>query len=193
MKAKDTIAVITAGGESTRMGTDKGLVDFQGRSMVTYVIDAAQEVCEDVIILANKPGYENLGFPVYPDLIPNKGPLGGLYTALKTSEDKKVLYLACDLPNITPELLQYLIDQLEGNDAVVPSMKGQVQPLCALYKQSCLPRVEDALQAYDISMMTLLRYIDRNLVELDGLFAIDILKNYNTPEELPKNIEEHVN
>lgn len=193
MKHKNTLAVVTAGGESTRMGTDKGLVDFLGRSMISYVVEAAQAVCRDVIILANQPGYENLGFPVYPDLIPNKGPMGGLYTALKTSEDKCVLYLACDLPNITGELLQHLMDQQEGNDAVVPSMKGQVQPLCALYEQSCLARVEDALQAHDVSMMTLLRYIDLDLVELDGLFAIDILKNYNSLEELPINSEEHVN
>ena len=74
--------VILAGGKSSRMGFDKGLAILNGKPMIQYVIDVFEKLGLDIIIISNSPGYETFGYPIYNDLIPEKGPVGGIYTCL---------------------------------------------------------------------------------------------------------------
>ena len=84
---------ILAGGLSSRMGRDKARLRLNGRTLLAQVRDAAQ----------------TLGCPVRVirrDLVTRCGPLGGVFTALKTSRAEAVLFLACDMPFVSPELLR---------------------------------------------------------------------------------------
>ena len=119
------------------------------------------------------------------------GPIGGLYTGLKMAAGLPILYLSCDIPRIYPEVLAHLIREQEGQKAIVPSIKGRVNPLCAIYHPACQARVVDALYSNDRSIMAFLRHIDCKSVELDGLFDADTLTSINTPQELKQLTEEH--
>src|SRR5258706_6638023 len=83
---------ILAGGLSRRMGTDKARLRLGSRTMLQHVQAAAKATGLPVRVISK-------------DLIPNCGPLGGLYTALKTTKHDAILALACDMPFVTPDLL----------------------------------------------------------------------------------------
>ena len=81
-----TIAIL-AGGQSRRMGTDKALLPINGQSLIERVAARCQTLDLPLIIIANQvERFAGLGLPVYPDEIPDKGSMGGIYTALVHSQ-----------------------------------------------------------------------------------------------------------
>ena len=143
-----TIA-IQAGGKSKRMGEDKALRPFLGRPLIERVLERVLSVGDELIVIANKrDAYQFLNVHVYPDVIPNRGALGGLYTALSVASNPVVGVVASDMPFVSAPLLERLKDILleSGADAVLPSAEGGLEPLHAVYRrETCLPLVKKAL------------------------------------------------
>jgi len=128
--------IILAGGKSSRMGTDKGLVDLNGNPMITYSINVLKNVVSKVIIIANQPGYKQFNLDVYPDLIPNKGPVGGIYTALSCSKTEQNIIVSCDTPFITKKLLNNLLLESKHYEVTIVKFKNKIHPLIGVYNQS---------------------------------------------------------
>ena len=102
--------IILAGGKSSRMGTDKGLVLMNEIPMIERVIKTVKKAgLSEIIIVSNNTEYKQFGLPVFPDVIPDKGPLGGIYTGLLKSSTVKNLILSCDVPFINETVLKLLI------------------------------------------------------------------------------------
>ena len=90
---------IQAGGRSSRMGKDKALLDFGGQPLIQQVLSRLESLADETIVTTNHPeDYHFLGFPLIPDVIPDRGALGGLYTALNAASHPLVAVVACDLP-----------------------------------------------------------------------------------------------
>ena len=90
---------VQAGGESSRMGQDKALMPFLGRPLIQRVTDRLAPIADEVIVTTNHPeDYRFLGLPLFPDLKPGRGALGGLYTALSSATCESVAVVACDMP-----------------------------------------------------------------------------------------------
>ena len=124
-----TVAII-AGGKSSRMGRDKAFVDLGGKALIEHVIERSADLGQsETILITNKPAtYEHLGLPMYRDALPDRGSLGGIYTALACAKNPAVLVLACDMPFIEKELLRFMIAQLDADtDIVVPRVQGYPQ------------------------------------------------------------------
>ena len=99
---KSLAAIILAGGRSSRMGTEKGLMPFRGKPMIRHIIDLLQSLdINPIQIITQHGAYEQFELPCYPDLIQNKGPLGGIYSGLVHSTATKNLVLGCDMPFLT--------------------------------------------------------------------------------------------
>jgi molybdopterin-guanine dinucleotide biosynthesis protein A len=143
--------VIQAGGESRRMGKDKALVPFLGQTLVERVLGRVSHLADEVLVTTNKPeSYAFLGLPLAADVIPGRGALGGLYTALSAAHQLLVAVVACDMPFVSAELLEFERELLEreGYDAVIPRTEGGTEPFHAIYRrETCLPAVEAVLQA----------------------------------------------
>jgi molybdopterin-guanine dinucleotide biosynthesis protein A len=143
--------VIQAGGESRRMGQDKGLVTFRGQPLVERLVQRLSPIADEVLVTTNNlPGYGFLGLPLYEDLLPGTGALGGLYTALSAAQFTAVAVVACDMPFANPELLAYQHRLLlsTGADLVIPRLGDMLEPFHAVYRrETCLPLVQAALQA----------------------------------------------
>ncbi len=149
-KTKGLSVAIQAGGMSKRMGQDKASMIFDGKPLLQKIVERANTFADETIIIANHP--ERLSFinqPIYPDVLPGKGPLGGLYTALLNSKYWSVGSIACDMPFFNPELLLYANSLLEsGFDVVIPKTSKGLEPFHAVYKRkTCLPLIWNALQA----------------------------------------------
>src|SRR5438105_4127648 len=111
MTLDNSLAVaILAGGKSLRMGQDKTALRLHNRTMLEHVLERVKGLQLPVILIANEPEkYGSYRLPIYPDAIPDSGSLGGIYTALKTSETQHTLCVAVDMPFLNARLLAYLI------------------------------------------------------------------------------------
>jgi len=184
--------VIQAGGESRRMGQDKALLDFGGRPLIQQVVDRLEGLAAETLVTTNKPqAYQFLDLPLVADILPGRGALGGLYTALQAASQPLVAVVACDLPFACPALLAVCQARLLADptiDAVIPSSKSGLEPLHAVYRRaSCLPLVKAAIDANRWKMIAWhteanvarLSPLETALHDPDGL----AFWNINTPDE----------
>lgn len=143
--------VIQAGGESRRMGQDKALVSFLDKPLISRVIERVRPVADELLITTNRPeSYRFLGIPLISDLIPGRGALGGLYTALSAAGTPLVAIVACDMPFVNPTLITAERDLLENLewDAAIPRLDTGTEPFHAVYRRhTCLPYVQTALDS----------------------------------------------
>src|SRR5690606_28732625 len=118
-----TIAII-AGGKSSRMGTDKSLIMIQGEPLIERSLRLARSADHHALILiTNTPqAHAYLNVPMFSDVLPGKGSLGGIYSALYHSHQSYVFALACDMPFVNPSLINYMVDLVRRGryDSVVP-------------------------------------------------------------------------
>ena len=139
-------AAILAGGRARRLGgADKASLPIGDARIIDRQLAALSAVADDIRIVANdRDRYAGLGLRVIPDAVTERGPLGGLYTALLDASHDRMLVLACDLPFVTAALLQRLVAESgtgQEIDAVVPRSARGLEPLCALYCRRCAGRV----------------------------------------------------
>ena len=185
MIEKKTIEVfILAGGESKRMGSDKGLVDYRGMPLILHVLKVLDKLHLPSSIISSNLEYLKFGKPMYNDIILNKGPLGGLYTALEYSKAPMILLLACDMPSINSEGIESLMELAETGKIAVATDAKQISPLFACYPKSLKERVKNALLADELKMQDFVSKQPHVLLKLNELANTEILQNLNTREEL---------
>jgi molybdenum cofactor guanylyltransferase len=183
--------VIQAGGESRRMGRDKALIPFLGRPLIQRVVDRLTAIADEMIVTTNRPeDYRFLGLPLFPDLIPGRGALGGLYTALSSATCEAVAVVACDMPFASPSLLEAANRLLveEEADVVIPDSGGGLEPMHALYRRAtCLPAIEAAIQADRWKLISWFPQVKVRTLQPDEVKLYDpaglAFWNLNTPEE----------
>ena len=189
MDSHDVCAVILAGGQSSRMGSNKALLEIGGRPLISILIDRILPVTDRILISSNDfSSYRFLDFPVIPDQFAGHGPLAGFHSAMTRNICSLYIMLACDLPNLKTPLLQSLVSLAEGYDAAIPrTLDGLAHPLCAVYRRTCLPCVEQALQRGANKVIEVLfenslavRWVGPD----EGKFEDADLANVNTPEDL---------
>jgi len=188
--ARDVTAFILAGGRSTRMGTDKAFVDYDGRTLLARALDLAGSVTSDVRIVGNTEKFAPFA-PVVEDVFRDRGPLGGIHAALRASLTELNVMLAVDTPFVSRAFLQYLISQsraVPGATVVVPRGGGGWQPLCAIYRREFAGAAETALLAGRNRIDPLFNVVRTRMIEEQELedagFSPAIFRNLNTPEEL---------
>ena len=140
-------AAILAGGQARRMGGQpKALLPIGGSRIIDHQLMAVREIADHVAIVANDHAlYESLGVPIWPDIRPGCGPLGGILTALVHATTPITLVLAGDMPFITVRFLQYLADSGRDVDVAIPRTTEGYQPLCAAYNQRCIEVIQKHL------------------------------------------------
>jgi molybdenum cofactor guanylyltransferase len=181
---------VLAGGASSRMGRDKALLVYRETTLVEHVARAVREAAGCVTLIGDPDRYGDLGHPVYRDIVPGCGPLGGIYTALSVAPTDWNLVVACDMPGISASALRGLIDPEAGLGrysvmAVGPG--GEPEPLCAVYHRDCLPVMDRAMREKRLKMRDLVVELRAELRLIEGT----ALANVNTPGEWAEFQEEH--
>jgi molybdopterin-guanine dinucleotide biosynthesis protein A len=185
----DLSIVILAGGRSSRMGTDKSFVRVLGRPLIEEILSQSDGLGTESLVITNRPeDYAYLGVPLFSDVLPDKGPLGGLYTALHSATRPHVLCIACDMPFVVRPLLDYLISLIPQGDAIVPRLVGEAEPFRAIYSRACLPPIRAALDAGKMRMISFfpdvrVRFVDEDEIDLYDPQHLSFF-NVNTPEDL---------
>ena len=186
----DLTVFILAGGKSTRMGTDKAFVDYDGRTLLARALDLARSVTPEVRIVGSPEKFRPFA-PVVEDVFRDCGPLGGIHAALQSSLTELNLMLAVDMPFVSWTFLYYLISQARGTPeaaAVVPRDNAGWQPLCGVYRRAFTDAAENALRVGRNRIDWLFDAVRTRVIgreELEGAgFSRALFRNLNTPEEL---------
>ena len=149
MAAEQLTGIILSGGKSSRMGREKGLVNFRGKPLVSYAISSLEPVADTLIISINEQlkEYRRFGLAVVTDEIKGIGPMGGLHTALKYSETEHNLVLSCDMPFVSAGLMDYLYQNVQDYDIVVAMHgKDRLEPLCGYYARRVIGVLEEKIK-----------------------------------------------
>jgi molybdopterin-guanine dinucleotide biosynthesis protein A len=140
------VGVVLAGGRSTRMGRDKALLQLRENEehLLGRTVELLQEVCGRAVVVGRRvPGYASVN-----DAAPDCGPVGGIATALEYCEGAACLILSCDMPFMSKEILQRLIDHRNRRSpgkyvtAWRAAKDAKLQPLAAIYEPQCLPHFQ---------------------------------------------------
>jgi molybdopterin-guanine dinucleotide biosynthesis protein A len=181
---------VLAGGKSTRMGSDKAFLQFEGRTLLDRALTVMATVCDHVKIVADPVKFAKYeSETVIADTFPGCGPLGGIHAALAQSSFRLNLMLAVDMPFVSSELLSFLFARAEGNAAVVnvPRISDGLQPLCAIYRRDFAAVAEQALRAGKYKIDALFADVSINVIEETALisagFSAQSFFNMNTPQD----------
>lgn len=185
---------IQAGGKSTRMGQDKALMPFLGRPLIERIIARVSAVADEIIVTTNNPqAYQFLGLPLFADIYPERGALGGLHTALASASHPLVAVLACDMPFASPDLiaLQAEILRNESVDIVIPGGPQGLEPLHCLYRrETCLPACQSAILADKWKLISWFPQVKVRTLSPDEIGPYDpaglVFWNLNTPAEFAR-------
>lgn len=182
--------ILLAGGKSTRMGQDKGLLMLQGKPMVQHILEVVAPLPCPIIIIANQPAYQAFNYPVFADIIPDCGPMGGIYTGLVHSERDHNLVLACDMPSVQLDAIQHLTARHSENHGVtVGAIAARLEPLFAVYSKNCLPSLEDALHNGAYKMQDYLNCAAPGVQTINLEAWQESLRNVNTTSDLQQTIK----
>jgi molybdopterin-guanine dinucleotide biosynthesis protein A len=182
-------AAIIAGGRARRFGgIDKSRLVVSGRPIIFRQIDVLQRVAARVFIVASDSSrFADVGLPVYADIVPDAGALGGILTAVEAAGESRVLTVACDLPFLHEGLLALLADRARGHEAAWVRSDRGVEPLLACYQPAARRAIRTQLEHGRMRAGDLAAVIDIAEIDVADVAAFGppqrLLANLNTPED----------
>jgi molybdopterin-guanine dinucleotide biosynthesis protein A len=170
--------IVLAGGKSTRLGRNKIREKIGGKMLLERVLETLSRFESEIIIVTSAssslPGLEQ--YPkvsVVRDIYTNKGSLGGIYSGLLLSKSFYNLVLACDMPFLSFDLLQYMTDIAQGYDMVAFREGQRFEPLHAVYSKKCLFPLEMLLKSENVRIIEILRYVNLRYLTLKEIEKFD--------------------
>jgi len=183
--------IILAGGSSKRYGQNKAFLKIGSARLIDSILQEMKTIFKRVILITNeKKKYEYLEIPMFEDLIKGLGPLGGIYTGLMSIPDQAGFFVACDMPRINRQLVRYMVDIKGNHRAVVPSVGDKIEPLHAIYSQSCLKPIRHLIDSKRRQVRLFYDSIPVRYVKEDEIRKFccpsKAFLNINTPDEFAK-------
>ncbi len=192
MESENLKACIIAGGKSGRFGGDKSVFVYEGRPLISHVLDVIKPVFDDIKIIANdSEKFSFLGLDVIPDLIPGLGPIGGIYSALENVDCSRVFIFPCDMPFLNTEFVKYMSQIPDIYDVIVPKAGDFFQPLHAIYSKKCLSKIKKQIDEKNFKMSAIFEDLNIRIVGEDeiGFYGDPFMmfKNINFRSDLGLN------
>ncbi len=185
--------LVLSGGKSTRMGTDKGLIEYHGVPQREYSYDLLSEVCEETFISLRDDQQSKLPsrMQTIVDVNEYKGPYNGLLSAHKSHPDVAWLVLACDLPLMDKTALQQLITERNtSKQATAFALKESPlpEPLCAIWEPHALENSKTFLESGNGSCPR--KYLINSDTQLVFPKNEAVLLNANSQQEYQEALEQ---
>ena len=178
-----TGCVILAGGQSSRMGSDKALLSIENHNFIQKLCATFSFFGEKMIARGDREMPVDVAWPAISDVYPHHGPIGGLHAALKHCESEVLFCVACDMPLIAKTIYTKLEEEMDDDTDVVIAVTedGKYHPLCGLYRKSVGNIMEEHILCGNNRMMQVLKKVRTKVVDVNseeyGLY------NINTPEQ----------
>ncbi len=189
--------VVLAGGKNNRFPLLKSHLKINGITLIERNLQLLYSFCDEVFINTNNPelyyGYRTI---MCGDVLPSRGPMSGIHSALMNATNQNLFVIACDMPFLKEEVLGYICQrhfeslENEAYDATIPVYNGNVQPLCGVYSKTLLASLERQIFERKNSMYLYLHEINTNFIpereikELDpdgsSFININTISDYET-------------
>ncbi len=185
------VAIILSGGDNRRMLCNKAFLQIGQKTIMEREIEVLSSLFSKIIVVSNTPeSHEHLRVSLVSDLVPGKGPLGGIYSGLTASKDEYNFVVGCDLPFLNTGLISYMVGLINDYDIVVPRLNGLVEPLHAIYSKHCLIPIKRQLDRNELKIQSFfgevkVRYIRESEIKKYDPKGIAFF-NVNTEEDLGK-------
>ncbi|MFD1564698.1 molybdenum cofactor guanylyltransferase [Haloarchaeobius amylolyticus] len=190
--------LVLAGGHSTRFGDqDKAVADLAGTPMIRRVVDRLEPIVDEIVVNcrdeqvspidAALEGGPDVSFAIDP--VPDRGPMAGIMTGLREATGEYAVVVACDMPFVDPDFVDYLFDRAAGHDAAVPRLDDQwFQTTQAVYRAAPMAAAcERALERDERKIIEPLFDLDYIVVDEDEIrerATLETFENVNTHDEL---------
>ncbi len=187
-KIENVTAAILCGGKSRRMGFDKAFLMDDEKYLLLQTVKKLQSLFEQVVLVSNtKAKFDGrtdfTELRILEDHYMEKGPMGGISTALGQVQTEYIFIMACDVPLPDIELIGRMYRKLEREQVLVCSHQGKLEPLLAFYHRSCLPVFKKQMEIGELKPRS--AFPDLNV----GLYCLsdtemNAIVNLNTPEDI---------
>lgn len=181
-----------AGGASRRMGQDKATLCIGGQELGERVLVAALLAGASEVLAVGGDGapLQEQGWRHVADLWPGEGPFGGIISALTVAANELVVVLACDLPEVDDQGLQYLVGECVAHPSamvVVPDRDGRPEVLHAVWRRGALAVLRSLFDDGERSPTAALVHLEVHHVSV----AESSLRDLDTPEDLAQYLHDH--
>lgn len=182
---KNIDGYILAGGLSSRMGSDKGLLKVNNRCLIEYVIDHLKPCVDRIFICADNAAYIHLGYPLIADSTPQAGPAGGIAAALRHATATSLFVISCDTPFVSEQLIRHIILLSAGAEITIPLVNGYMEPLSGVYSKSCDHDWQEMLNKGQRKMQAFIEHFNYRVLDYKADLQSDegAFININTPED----------
>lgn len=185
--------VVLAGGKNLRFPTLKSFIKIDDSTIIEKSLALLGNIFDEIFISTNMPEkYFYLGVPLIGDVLPSRGPMSGIYSALINSKYNSIFVVACDMPFVQRDVVSFICKKhLPLNyDATIPIYNGEPQPLLGIYCRTILDVLEDLILKGKTSMKGFLSEIKTNFIEESDIMTVDpdgrSFVNINTMEDYKK-------
>jgi len=194
MKFQNNITgIILAGGKSSRIGTDKALLKFQGQTFIQTIYDNIKELCSEVIISSNNPEVKISEAKIVADKIENIGPAGGIFSALSASETEKNMIVSVDTPFIPTALFEFLIKHnTDDTDVLIISEGTKLHPLIGMYSKKFKQILSKEIKKGNYKIRDIIKKTSYKIINIseEHFYSKNILQNINTEDDYNSAIED---
>lgn len=157
--------------------------------MIEVIQERVTSLGNELVLITNKPDdYAYLELPMFGDVFPDHGSLGGIYTAVYYATHPHTLVVACDMPWLNRPLLEYMLGLRQTADVIIPRWQQHPEPLHAIYSKACLAPIEENLRQKRLKITGFFDKVNIHFVEREVITLFDedgrSFANINTPEEL---------
>ncbi|MBQ6099231.1 MAG: molybdenum cofactor guanylyltransferase [Methanobrevibacter sp.] len=195
--------IILCGGQSRRMGRDKGSMIIQDKPMIKHILSTLNHQINEVVIVLNdqtridkysefiNPKEYTYTITFAEDKIKNKGPMPGIMTGLSYITGNYALILPCDSPYVSKKYLNAIFSQLDENyQAIVPYHDSEdklktSEPLHSIYSKDIIPVIDNLVNQDVLHIKGLIEKIDAKFVLIDNKkIEKKEFRNLNRPSDI---------
>ena len=188
----ETYGLVLCGGKSSRMGTDKSMLQYYDKPQRYHVYDMLLPCCEQVLISCDHKQLKNMeaGYPAIPDdeAFSNIGPMGALLTALTQFPKKNILLIGCDYPLLKADELERFSKQCKETPATFYNKEAAIyESMLGWYPYSCFEALKQLFKAGEFSLQQLLKktkalqYLPADINSIKSIDTSEaFLKAYNS-------------
>ncbi|MRR35784.1 molybdenum cofactor guanylyltransferase [bacterium] len=178
--------VILAGGQSSRMGSNKALLPYKGGRFIEAIHRQLSEIFDEVLLVTNNPEqYDFLPCLKVADVYPGMGALAGIHAGLHHAASPAAFMVACDMPYLNSDLIRHMAVQADPGGVLIPESPQGLEPLHAVYGKGCLAAIETTLLSGERRIVSFFGRTNVNRVNAEqvSLFDpnFDTFSNINTP------------
>lgn len=183
---KEIGCVLLMGGKSSRMGTDKAYLLYEGICFWKRITDEMSACGPTYVSVDTIERAPDMEYPLILDEYEKIGPIGGIYSALRTVREELVFFAPCDIPTLSKNLIVGLMEeyQEEYDGVILSSKEGKIYPTIGIYSKRLLPKIEKHIVSQNYRLMNLIKQCNFKIVSMEQLnLGEDDLTNVNTQAE----------